>query len=206
MSDLVDEIINERKFQKKVDLLKSTLPYIGIFTIIGFIIISFISYRNMQIVNNNQKFGRKLLESIISENKTKNSTKDVTTYNNKILVNIKEESNNKISELANLKIALQENKHNINYEKKLEDIINDSQYQKLTKSYARILLVTNILNKKDFNIKDLNNINNYLKYYFKNNNIDLSKPLSSYSMLLKAIAYKQVGGIKNTPHYLNHHS
>ena len=192
MADIIEEIISDQKDAKRLYYFRKLLPVVIIVTVIVAVLMTSYSYYKKQQENHNQEIGDMLID-IIAGNIHDEQMVDETLQN--IITN----SGIKQAELAKLKTALNphygETDGALQY---LEAIIDDSDNSEITRSYARILWISLILDIEKLDNDMQTQARNYLQYfkdrkqvfytsatllkalfYFKNNQLDLAKSIAT---------------------------
>ena len=189
MSDILEEILNDEKEAKRLKLFRKLFPTIITLTIIVALGIAGYSWFLQAKTTHNQEIGDSFVQLISDESKN-------TKLFNEILKEIETNNKSKLSELASIKLASEQIKlTNVSDSMQLlSKIINNKDYSEITKSYARILYISLVLDIDNLNNELENKVREYLQYftndsqvfyatatllkslfYFKNNQLDLAK-------------------------------
>ncbi|MCP5375354.1 MAG: tetratricopeptide repeat protein [Rickettsiaceae bacterium] len=189
MSDILEEILNDEKEAKRLKLFRKLFPAIITLTIIVALGIAGYSWFLQAKTTHNQEIGDSFVQLISDESKN-------TKLFNEILKEIETNNKSKLSELASIKLASEQIKlTNVSDSMQLlSKIINNKDYSEITKSYARILYISLVLDIDNLNNELENKVREYLQYftndsqvfyatatllkslfYFKNNQLDLAK-------------------------------
>lgn len=204
VSDILDEVLNEEKYEKRVVIFRKFFPAVIISALVIAICIALYSRYQSKTVAHNQEIGNLLLQLISVE------YSDPSIVNSS-LETILTTSKNRQIELASLKLASNKMIEN-DYDGALESfekIIDNKNFYKLTTSYARIMWVSIILDKQELSQNEQMKAREYLQYfndenqefyatatllkaffYNKNNQIDLAKENA-----MKILKMKQVSPI-----------
>ncbi|WPX98302.1 DUF2659 domain-containing protein [Candidatus Megaera polyxenophila] len=189
MSDILEEILNDEKEAKRLKLFRKLFPAIITLTIIVALGIAGYSWFLQAKTTHNQEIGDSFVQLISDESKN-------TKLFNEILKEIKTNNKSKLSELASIKLVSEQIKlTNVSDSMQLlSKIINNKDYSEITKSYARILYISLVLDIDNLNNELENKVREYLQYftndsqvfyatatllkslfYLKNNQLDLAK-------------------------------
>lgn len=193
MVDILDEVLNDTKDEKRIILFRKFLPKIIILTFITAIgITSYNWYKNKKL-EHNQRLGDILINVISNEI----SDKELSSNSLKHLVTNNE---NRQAELADIFTAneLRASGESEAALLKLETIIANNKYQAITRSYARILWLSIILDQKE--ISESNNVKarNYMDYFVNEDQVFFMN-----ATLLKALFYKKSGQPELAMQYAN---
>lgn len=195
MTDILEEILNEDKDFKRLSVFRKILPAIIISTVIIACGIAGYSWFSAAKIKHNKELGDLFIQSFTPEHANKNK---------KIITNILEElksgRDSNLHELAAIKIVsnqIQDN-HNSLAMQSLEEIVGNKDYSEITKSYARILYITLVIDVEELTSTQENKAREYLQYftketqlfyatasllkslfYFKNQQFDLAKEYAS---------------------------
>ncbi|MBM3467328.1 MAG: DUF2659 domain-containing protein [Alphaproteobacteria bacterium] len=189
MSDILEEILNDEKEAKRLKLFRKLFPAIITLTIIVALGIAGYSWFLQAKTTHNQEIGDSFVQLISDESKN-------TKLFNEILKEIETNHKSKLSELASIKLVSEQIKlTNVSDTMQLlSKIINNKDYSEITKSYARILYISLVLDIDNLNNELENKVREYLQYftndsqvfyatatllkslfYLKNNQLDLAK-------------------------------
>ena len=189
MSDILEEILNDEKDAKRLKLFRKLFPVIITLTIIVALGIAGYSWFLQAKTTHNQEIGDSFVQLISDESKN-------TKLFNDLLKEIETNNKSKLSELASIKLVSEQIKlTNISDSMQLlSKIINNKDYSEITKSYARILYISLVLDIDNLNNELENKVREYLQYftndsqvfyatatllkslfYLKNNQLDLAK-------------------------------
>lgn len=223
MADILEEVLNEDKDFKRLSVFRKILPTIIISTVIIACGIAGYGWYSAAKIEHNKELGDLFLQSFTPEHANKNK---------KIIINILEElksgKDSNLHELAAIKIVskqIQDNNNSLAMQS-LEEIIINKDYSEITKSYARILYVTLVIDVEKLTTDQENKTREYLQYftketqlfystasllkslfYFKNQQFDLAKEYASEVLKLSraSIVIKdQAKAIISTISKLNH--
>lgn len=188
MVDIVEEIVSDEKDVKRLRLFQKLLPIIIIFTIITAIGIAGYNYYKNEQQAHNQEIGDLLLDVI------SNQVQDPEIIES-TLQDIVANSNNRTSELAALKLALDsfyqgQESDSID---KIEAIAVNSEYLEETTAFARIVFVSMKLDKKQLDEAEKSKIQNMLQYFS-----DDSKIFYGNALLLKGLFFYKIGQFEHS--------
>ncbi len=181
MTDILQEVLNEQKDEKKLILFRKAFPIIIGATMIIAIFIGIYNWRINKNIEHNRKIGDMFIE--LSSNKNLDNNTSISQFADLLKI-----SDNKQSELVELKIAIEyiSDKKTDSAIQKLVTIIDNKNYDKITLSFARLLLVSIILDKNKISDEDQTKLENYFQYF---NNKD--QPFFATATLMKALMYKK---------------
>ncbi len=178
MTDILQEVLNDRNDEKKLYYFKKILPIIIIFALIVVLFMIFRNWHEDKIVKNNQRTGDILVKSIsLMDNDQALSTKS--------LEYLAETSDNKIGALAIIeRIAFEIKQNNLSEAKNLlKKIINNKNYDELTSAYARLIWLSLIIDEPNLSKSNISETEEYLNYF------DDNKPFFGTATIIKAIWY-----------------
>lgn len=179
MTDILDEILNDEKDAKRLQLFRKILPITITFTVITAIVMAGYSWFSQAKTKHNQEIGDSFAKMLSGEYKD-------TKLENGLLEEIIANSDNRVSELASIKLAsVQMQLNDIpKAMEMLEAIINKKEYSEITTSYARILYITLVLDVKKLTADQENKSREYLQYFNKD-----SQVFYATATLLKSLFY-----------------
>ena len=179
MSDILEEILNDEKEAKRLKLFRKLFPAIITLTIIVALGIAGYSWFLQAKTTHNQEIGDSFVQLISDESKN-------TKLFNEILKEIETNNKSKLSELASIKLASEQIKlTNVSDSMQLlSKIINNKDYSEITKSYARILYISLVLDVDNLNNEQENKVREYLQYFTKD-----SQVFYATATLLKSLFY-----------------
>lgn len=182
MTDILDEILNDDKDAKRLQIFRKTLPIIIIFTIITAIIIAGYTWFSQAKTQHNQEIGDSFVQLVSGEY---TDEKLVTSLLEEITIN----SETKLSELASIKlVSTQVQLNDIPKAiQALETIIDNKEYSEITTSYARILYISLILDIANLSTDQENKSREYLQYFNKD-----SQVFYATATLLKSLFYLKI--------------
>ncbi|RTK92515.1 MAG: DUF2659 domain-containing protein [Rickettsiales bacterium] len=193
MVDILDEVLNDTKDEKRIILFRKFLPTIIILMLIGAVGMTGYNWYKNKTLEHHQRLGD-ILTNVISKEIT---DKDLSNNSLKHLVINNE---NRQAELADIYMVseLRAGGDNEAAILKLETIIANNKYQEITKSYARILWLSIILDQKE--ITDSNNVKarSYMDYFVSEDQVFFTN-----ATLLKALFYKKSGQTELAMQYAN---
>ena len=179
MTDILDEILNDEKDAKRLQIFRKILPIVITLTIITAIFMAIYSWFLQAKTQHNQEIGDSFVQLVSGEYK---DTKLVNTLLEEININ----GENKLSELASIKlVSTQVQLNDISKAiTLLEAIIDNKEYSEITRSYARILYISLILDIDNLNTDQENKSREYLQYFNKD-----SQVFYATATLLKSLFY-----------------
>lgn len=181
MADILDEVLNDAKDEKKLILFRKLLPIIIILTIvIAISIAAYTLYANKK-AEHNRKIGDMFVEIISGEYGDNSAIISA-------LKDLVDTSENRQAELAELEIAgklIAEN-NSTDALNALETIINNAEYYELTTSFARLLWIGLILDEDKLSDTMQMQSRNYLQYFAQED-----QPFFATVTLMKALFYKK---------------
>lgn len=179
MTDILEEILNDEKDAKRLQIFRKILPIIIILTIVTAIFMAGYNWFSESTTLHNQEIGDSFVQLVSGDYKDKKLV-------NSLLEEITVNSENKLSELASLKLVNTEVQLNdiTKATELLENIINKKEYSDITKSYARILYISLILDIDNLTISQENKSREYLQYFNKD-----SQVFYATATLLKSLFY-----------------
>jgi hypothetical protein len=181
VADILDEVLNDAKDEKKLILFRKLLPIIIILTIvIAISIAAYTLYANKK-AEHNRKIGDMFVEIISGEYGDNSAIISA-------LKDLVDTSKNRQAELAELEIAsklIAEN-NSTDALNALETIINNAEYYELTPSFARVLWIGLILDEDKQSDTMQMQSRNYLQYFAQED-----QPFFETATLMKALFYKK---------------
>jgi len=181
VTDILDEVLNEEKYEKRLMLFRKFFPIIIISAIVIAIFISLYSWSQSRAVAHNQEIGNLFLQLIAGEYSDPNMV-------DSSLETIITTGKNRQVELASLKLASNKMMQNDTDGalESFEKIIDNKDFYKLTTSYARIMWVSLILDKQELSQSEQIRARDYLQYFS-----DEDQEFYASATLLKAFFYKK---------------
>ncbi|MDG1436575.1 MAG: DUF2659 family protein [Rickettsiaceae bacterium] len=181
MSDILDEVLNDAKDEKRLMLFRKSLPLIIVVTCIIAIFIGGYSWYQNKTNNNNRKMGDKLVTIVSGYYGDNDKTMAA-------LEELVQNSNNKQEELSALKLVnrLMVEKKSIAAMEKLQQIIDNKNYHEVTTAFARLLWIGNALDEKTISDSSQTKITEYFQYF-----VDENQPFFVTATLMKALFYKK---------------
>ena len=180
--DIIDEIKDDDSQIKLVKIVKKILPFVIICTIIIAVAITAYTIYSERQAERNQKTTKSIFTSLLGKDSDAEKLAAIKT--------IKADSDNKQKELLEI-IILQNSLKTYKYNDALEvisRIIDNSDYQEVTKAFARLMYINLALVQKqdgDF-VLPKEKINHYLSYFS-----DDKTPFYNNATILKAYFYQQ---------------
>ena len=191
MADILDEVLNEAKDEKKILLFYKLLPITIIVTVIIVIAMSINGWYQNNKELRNQQLSDKLL------NLSHNSLTDLNATNASLEKLI---SNNKQSEIIELQIVhnLITSNELLNAKKKLESIIKNTKYDNVISSYSRILWMNIILDQKNISGQEQEKLLGFMEFFN-----DKDQCFWGIATLYKAIFYQKNQKLDLSKDYAN---
>lgn len=180
MVDILEEVLDDQKVERRIALFQKIFPVAIIAVIIISLIIAFYSWYNARRVAHNQEIGNLLVELILGggNDKVENVNSDLQA----IVTN----GNNRQAELASLKIVhnkiAQGNSDSVLTD--LAQIVDNPDFYKFTTAYARILWLSLILDKPQLTEAEQMQARSYFQFFS-----DENQGFYATAMLLKAFFY-----------------
>ncbi|NRB11475.1 MAG: DUF2659 family protein [Rickettsiaceae bacterium] len=197
MSDILDEVLNDAKDEKRYLFFKKTFPIIVIISIIATIAIGLYNWNKHKTLTHNKEVGS-ILISLLTNNYQ--DQKLITQSLEKLVTT----SNNRQAELADLRLVSYKIVSNDldGAMSSLETIIANNIYHEITTAYGRILWLNVALTKKDLSDTEKIKARNYMQYFS-----DEKQVFYYTATLLKAFFYQQTEEIdlaKENLHKITH--
>ncbi|WP_375330701.1 DUF2659 family protein [Candidatus Tisiphia endosymbiont of Oplodontha viridula] len=179
MTDILEEVLNDKNEEKKLYYFKKLLPITIIFALIVVLFMLINNWLGGKKIKNNQKTGDILVKSM----SLINDNKDLTI---KSLDNLIETSNNKVGELAAIEqVSIKIHQGDfIEARTLLKKIIDNKNYTELTSAYARLVWLSLMIDETNLSNVNTNEIEEYLNYFD-----DENKPFFGTANIIKAIWY-----------------
>lgn len=193
MVDIIEEIVNEEKDAKRLHYFQKLFAPIIIFTVIIALLIAFWGYYSKKKEEHNQEIGDIFVE--VPNNKVNSEE-----YLDNGLGGVIATSGNNLEQLAKIKLAA----HHIQKGKKesaaelLKGMIEDKSSLEVTKAYARIILLSMIIDNEDINESDKLEASNLLNYFSSP-----EKPLFATGTLFKSLFYLKINQLDLAEQYAN---
>ena len=183
MVDIVDEIISEDKDAKRIYYFQKLFIPIIIATIIIACGIAVYSYYSFKAEEHNREIGD-LLVDVMGD--TSADEESIITA----LEGIVQNSDNDTRQLAKLKMATEyiDNGRAEKASQILQGIIDDTSFFEITRAYARLLMMTIILDSSEIDDAIQLKASNLLNYFS-----DTSHPFFATATLIKANFYMKIG-------------
>ena len=183
MVDIVDEIISEDKDAKRIYYFQKLFIPIIIATIIIACGIAVYSYYSFKAEEHNREIGD-LLVDVMGD--TSADEESIITA----LEGIVQNSDNDTRQLAKLKMATEyiDNGRAEKASQILQGIIDDTSFFEITRAYARLLMMTIILDSSEIDDAMQLKASNLLNYFS-----DTSHPFFATATLIKANFYMKIG-------------
>lgn len=181
MADILDEVLNDEKDEKRLLLFRRVLPIIITLTVIIAVSIAGYSWYQHKNMEHNRKIGDMFVELVSGEYGDDSLTMES-------LEDLVKNGENRQVELAELEIASKLIGGNDYHGAmtRLEAIINNKDYYDITTSFARLLWVSLVLDETDISDTMQMQARNYLQYFVNND-----QPFFASATLAKALFYKK---------------
>lgn len=194
MNDILDEVLNDEKDEKRLILFQRALPQIITATIFIAIVITAYGWYNNKIIRRNKELGDIFIELVSSETGSeKNSETGNEAVINSSLQQISTTKESRQSELAGLQIihnAIGKNDF-IEAIKLLDEVIANKNYLEVTTSYARLLWLSLILDRDKLSDTEQKTAKKYLEHFAKDDQLFFAN-----ASILKSLFYKKIGQIE----------
>lgn len=182
VSDILDEVLNDQKDEKRLKAFRRMLPIIITATLIIIVIISGYNWYSSRVEKHNQDVGDLLIKLISKQY----GSEELTTT---ALENIINSSENHQAELAAIKLF--SNKFDQGDKDgamlMLESMISNKKYHEITNAFSAVLWLNLVLDQDNLSTEEEIKIRQYLQY-FKNDR----QPFYATSLLLKALFYQKI--------------
>lgn len=188
MTDILEEVLQDQSYEKKVYYFKKILPIVIFCTILTIVVMLVISRYNDKRIKHNMSMGDALLSSASHEMQRKNSVDKITAE--QLLDQLIQTSDTRVSEIAVLRklmLKIAANEYN-DAKLLLEKIIDNESYYDNTRSFARIIWIDLAVNGISAFTQDKNRIEKYFEYFD-----DENKEFFGNATLLKALWYSKSG-------------
>ena len=181
MADILDEVLNDQKDEKRLILFRKLFPTIIVATIIIAISMAGYNWYQNKVEIHNREIGDMLVSLAGGEYGDSNATIEG-------LKKLIDNSENRQSELADIKIVDKLIRENSIQDAlaHLESIIENTNYYEITTSYARLMWISLVLDQKNLTEKIQMKARNYMQF-FK----DEKQPFFATATLMKSFFYKK---------------
>lgn len=181
MADILDEVLNDQKDEKRLILFRKLFPTIIVATIIIAISMAGYNWYQNKVEVHNREIGDMLVSLAGGEYGDSNSTIEG-------LKKLIDNGENRQSELAEIKIVDKLIRENSIQDAlaHLESIIENTNYYEITTSYARLMWISLVLDQKNLTEKIQMKARNYMQF-FK----DEKQPFFASATLMKSFFYKK---------------
>ncbi|WP_316353853.1 DUF2659 family protein [Candidatus Trichorickettsia mobilis] len=164
MTDILEEVLRDQSYEKKVYYFKKALPVVILITILSVIAMLIFSWYMGTRAQHNMQMGDMLIKSM--DNLILEKSVDSKLIQQS-LDNLVTKNNNRVREIAalkqvNLKIAVKD------YDSAkvlLEKIIDNENYYETTTAYARIVWLGLVIDQKKIVASDKSKLQKYLQYF-----------------------------------------
>ena len=183
MADILDEVLNDEKDEKRLLLFRRALPAIIITTIFIAIAMTGYSWYKNRIVEHNKQIGDMFIDLASGE------VGDALFTNNS-LEQLIEKGESRQAELAQIQLIhrMIDNNDSSSAMARLEGVIANNNYFEITTSYARLLWLGIVLDQKELTEVTQIKARNYLDYFSKEDQLFFAN-----ATLLKSLFYKKNG-------------
>lgn len=183
MADILDEVLNDEKDEKRLLLFRRALPAIIITTIFIAIAMTGYSWYKNRIVEHNKQIGDMFIDLASGE------VGDALFTNNS-LEQLIEKGESRQAELAQIQLIhrMIDNNDSSSALARLEGVIANNNYFEITTSYARLLWLGIVLDQKELTEVTQIKARNYLDYFSKEDQLFFAN-----ATLLKSLFYKKNG-------------
>ena len=181
MADILDEVLNDAKDEKKIMFFRKIFPLIIVSTVIIAIAMASYSWYQNRVAAHNQKVGDLYVDLISGEYGEKKLV-------DKSLNELVKEGDNRQVELAEIQIVsgLIESGDRSSAMERLELIIANKDYYDITTSFARLLWLNIILDENNISDELQMKARNYMQYFKEADQVFFAN-----ATLLKALFYKK---------------
>ncbi len=181
MADILDEVLNDAKDEKKIMFFRKIFPLIIVSTVIIAIAMASYSWYQNRVAAHNQKVGDLYVDLISGEYGEKKLV-------DKSLNELVKEGDNRQVELAEIQIVsgLIESGDRSSAMERLESIIANKDYYDITTSFARLLWLNIILDENNISDELQMKARNYMQYFKEADQVFFAN-----ATLLKALFYKK---------------
>jgi hypothetical protein len=196
VSDILEEVLNDEKDEKRFLMFRKALPMIIAAVLVIAIAIAAYSWYQHKRTEYNRKIGDIFIQIITGEYGEYKTVKDYITA----LEDFAKDADNSQEEFAELKIAslLIAAKDNEAAMKKLEEIVGNKSYSDITTALARVFWINIVLDKSKIPDELQVQTRNYLQYF-----AEPDQPFFATATLMKALFYKKVGQNDLASEYAN---
>jgi len=183
VADILDEVLNDEKDEKRLLLFRRALPAIIITTIFIAIAMTGYSWYKNRIVEHNKQIGDMFIDLASGE------VGDASFTNNS-LEQLIEKGESRQAELAQIQLIhrMIDNNDSSSAMARLEGVIANNNYFEITTSYARLLWLGIVLDQKELTEVTQIKARNYLDYFSKEDQLFFAN-----ATLLKSLFYKKNG-------------
>lgn len=193
MTDILDEVLNDEKDEKRLILFRRIFPTIIIITLFIAILMTGYSWYNAKLIERNKEQGDILID-LVSTDVGKESVIISS------LEQIGTSSENRQAELALIEriYYAMDKKDFLTALKLLENIINNKKYTEITTAYARLLWIGIILDLDVITDAQKLQAQNYCEHFSKEGQLFYAN-----ATILKSLYYKKIGRIEEAINYAN---
>lgn len=183
MTDILDEVLSDRNDERKVFYLKKALPIVGAITLLTIIIMIV----NMIRVSTNEKYNIEMGDVIVKSLESVQTDPKVAIEGIEYLMKNAENHAKDIAALQTIAINMSNNDFKKAIEL-IESITEDSNYLDLTRSYARLMWLSVML---DSGAAEKQKLSAKFEKYFKDFE-DENSAFYGAANILKAIYYQKI--------------
>ena len=183
MADILDEVLNDEKDEKRLLLFRRALPAIIITTIFIAIAMTGYSWYKNRIVEHNKQIGDMFIDLDSGEFGD-------ASFKNNSLEQLIEKGESRQAELARIQLIhrMIDNNDSSSALARLEGVIANNNYFEITTSYARLLWLGIVLDQKELTEVTQIKARNYLDYFSKEDQLFFAN-----ATLVKSLFYKKNG-------------
>ena len=182
MADILDEVLNDEKDEKRLALFRKALPTIIVTTIFIAVAMAGYGWYKNRIVEHNKEIGDMFIDLASGQ------VADLSLRNNS-LEQLIEKGGTRQAELAEIQlIHFMLNNDSASSMARLESIIDNNSYYEITTSYARLLWLGIILDQTELTEVMQIKARKYLDHFSKEDQLFFAS-----ATLLKAFFYKKNG-------------
>lgn len=193
MADILDEVLNDEKDEKRLILFRKVLPTIIITTIIIAIAMTGYNWYSNRVAEHNKELGDMFIELALAES-------TLASVTNNSLEQLAKDKGTHQAELAQIQLIhnMIDSKDLLSALTRLEEIIANKTYLDITTSYARLLWLGIILDQEKLTENMQVKARNYLDHFLKEDQLFFAN-----ATILKSLFYKKNGQVELAAKYAN---
>lgn len=192
MTNILDEVLNDEKDQKRLGLFRKFFPIIVTGSIIIAIVIGVYNWYLAHKAEKNRELGDVIMK-LVTENKSPEVVKSILQD----ILTQKENNGMNLAALKLLDLELQSKNLDAAFGF-IDQIIKSDSYDEITTAYARIAYINLVLDNEKLNAEQQNKIREYLQFFHKETQV-----FYSTATLLKALFYFKQGELELSKQYAN---